>query len=101
MARSGFQLGLSHERVIYDLPETYEWGKIIPTGDLEVNRRLCEIASRHGIAVHCFHSNIDLVPWGMPQALLAQLGWAHHPADWSRGIPVVRIPPTSLGALGL
>src|SRR5690606_1280398 len=34
--------------------------------------------------------------WGMPHALVEQLGWQDYPADWSRGVPVVTHPPVRL-----
>ena len=99
MARKGYRLGLSHERIIYDLPQTYDWGRIIPTYNLQANQRIRQIASEHRIAVHCFHSNIDLAPWGMPRALIDQLGWERFDVDWTTGIPVVDLPPIALDAL--
>src|SRR4051812_41862723 len=69
-ARRGITLGLTHERVIYDLPQDYLWGTIPRTDDLSVNRRIPELCARHGIAIHRFHSNIDLADWGMPRALM-------------------------------
>src|SRR5687768_6288045 len=49
-ARKGITLGLTHERVIYDVPEEYLWGKPSRTDELEVNRRIPDLARRHGIA---------------------------------------------------
>jgi len=101
MATKGYELGLSHERVIYDMPqpEDYVWGKVIKTDELGANRRIAQLVNQHGITVHRFHSNIDLVEWGMPHALFDQLGWGDYPMDWSRGVPVVEIPPISLEQL--
>ena len=45
------------------------------------------------------HSNIDKAAWGMPRALFARLGWQGFPTDWSRGVPVVTLPPRTLRAL--
>jgi putative NIF3 family GTP cyclohydrolase 1 type 2 len=99
MARNGYRLGITHERVIYDLPDTYDWGRIIPTYDLQANQRIRRLAGEHGIAVHRFHSNIDLVDWGMPRALIDQLGWGGLHVDWSSGIPVVDLSAITLGVL--
>ncbi len=98
-ARKSITLGLTHERVIYDLPEKYDWGIVPRTAELEVNRRIPTLAARHGIAIHRFHSNIDLADWGMPRALFDQLGWSGYPTDWSRGVPVVTHPPLTLAKL--
>jgi putative NIF3 family GTP cyclohydrolase 1 type 2 len=98
-ARKGYQLGLSHERVIYDIPDTYMWGKVIRTDELETNRRIAALTQRHGISIHRFHSNLDLVEWGMPHAFFEQLGWSQYPTDWSRGVPVVEIEPVPLETL--
>jgi putative NIF3 family GTP cyclohydrolase 1 type 2 len=95
----GYELGLTHERVVYDLVDHYQWGRIIKTDELEVNQRFAKLAREHHVAIHRFHSNIDIADWGMPHALLDQLGWSNYPADWSRGIPVVTIPPMSLADL--
>lgn len=97
--RRGLTLGLTHERVLYDLPAAYPWGEIPPAAALRPNRRIPELCRRHGIAVHRFHSNIDLAAWGMPRALMDQLGWSGYPIDWSRRVPVVEHPPVTLGAL--
>lgn len=98
-SQCGITLGISHERVIYDTPATYHWGKIIPTNELGVNRRLAEFVKKHDIAIHRFHSNIDVADWGMPRALFRELGWQDYPTDWSRGVPVVEHPPVELRAL--
>ncbi len=98
-ARMKITLGLTHERVIYDLPEKYDWGIVPTTGELPVNRRIPRLAALHGIAIHRFHSNIDLADWGMPRALFDQLGWSAYPIDWSRGIHVVTHPPIMLKGL--
>lgn len=98
-ARTGITLGPTHERVLYDLPVEYEWGRIPPPEALRANRRIPELCRRYGIAIHRFHSNIDLADWGMPRALLDELGWSGYPTDWSRGIPVVDHPPVTLAAL--
>jgi putative NIF3 family GTP cyclohydrolase 1 type 2 len=95
----GLNLGLTHERVIYDLPAHCNWGRIPQTWDDAANQRIADLATRHGLAIHRFHSNIDLCDWGMPVTLLRQLGWDGYPADWSRGVPVVTHPPLPLGEL--
>lgn len=99
MAERGLNVGLSHERVIYDLPEEYIWGKIIKTDELPANQKISNIAQQHSIAIHRFHSNIDAAEWGMPHALFDQLGWSDCSTDWSRGIPVVEIEPIQLREL--
>jgi len=98
-AAKNYSLGLTHERIIYDMPQDYVWGKVIKTEELGTNRRIKELVTRHDIAIHRFHSNIDLVEWGMPRALFGQLGWNDCPVDWSRGVPVVEIAPVSLETL--
>ena len=92
-------LGLTHERVLYDLPVDYPWGQIPPPATLRANRRIPELCHRHGIAIHRFHSNLDLADWGMPRALVDELGWSRYEIDWSRGIPVVEHPPVTLEVL--
>jgi putative NIF3 family GTP cyclohydrolase 1 type 2 len=99
LAAEGFQLGLSHERVVYDMSSDYVWGKNVKTDEVEVNRRFKKIIEKHQISIHRFHSNIDLVEWGMPHAFFDQLGWGSYPIDWSRGVPVVEIPPIRLEEL--
>lgn len=99
MAANGLNLGLTHERVIYDLPEFYPWGQVITTDEIATNRRIAAITSKHSLTIHRFHSNLDLASWGMGQAVLEQLGWSDYPTDWSRGVPVVTIPPTSFREL--
>ena len=96
MTERGLTLGLSHERAIYELPERFVWGELIPSDEIPANRRFRETCAAHAIAVHQVHSNIDKAAWGMPRALLARLGWDEHPADWSRGIPVVELPTRTL-----
>jgi len=98
-ARKGITLGLTHERVIYDLPQTYAWGTPCRSGELGANQRIARLCGENGITIHRFHSNLDLADWGMPHALLEQLGWSSHPVDWSRGIPVVTHPPVRLADL--
>jgi putative NIF3 family GTP cyclohydrolase 1 type 2 len=99
MGRGGFQLGLTHERVVYDLAARYPWGETVPAGDLAVNRRMAEIAARYQLTIHRFHSNLDLAPWGIGQSVLEQLGWGRNPTDWSRGVPVVTIEPVPMRGL--
>jgi putative NIF3 family GTP cyclohydrolase 1 type 2 len=99
MAERGCNLGLSHERIRFELPARFVWGTLPPEDEIPVNREIQELTGRHGITVHQFHSNIDKVSWGMPHALLDRLGWQDYPADWSRGVPVVELPPRSLGSL--
>lgn len=69
-----------------------------PPDALQANRRIPEICRRHGIVIHRFHSNLDVVDWGMPRALIDELGWSGYPIDWSRGISVVAHPPVTLDA---
>ena len=95
----GVTLGLSHERTIYDLAEVYPWGTPSKSEDLRGNRKFDALCSENSIAIHRFHSNIDVADWGMPVALLAQLGWSDLPIDWSRGVPVIDHPPVTLAAL--
>lgn len=97
--RKGYQLGLSHERVIYDVPQDYLWGTPCTTEELETNQNIARLAHENGITIHRFHSNLDLVEWGMPKALFRQLGWENCATDWSRGVPVVEIEPIALGDL--
>ena len=97
--REGVTLGLTHERVLYDLPPDFAWGPIPTAEALSANRRIPELCRRHGIAIHRFHSNLDLADWGMPRALMDELGWSGYPIDWSRVIPVVDHPPVTLETL--
>lgn len=96
MARLGLNLGLTHEKTTYPL-WTFRWGPLPPQDELRANRRIQALAERHAITVHRFHSNLDLADWGMPKALIAQLDWQDYPVDWSRGVPVVTLPPQALG----
>lgn len=98
-ARRGITLGLTHERTVYDTDTAFKWGKACATDELEVNRRFAALVAEHGITIHRFHSNLDVAPWGMPHALLEQLGWSDYPADWSRGVPVIEHPPVTFGEL--
>lgn len=95
----GVTLGLSHERVIYDVRQDYCWGTPCQDDDLRGNRKFATLCREHGVAIHQFHSNIDIADWGMPRALVAQLRWTAYSADWSRGVPVVDHPPVSLADL--
>jgi putative NIF3 family GTP cyclohydrolase 1 type 2 len=99
LGEGGFQLGLTHERVIYDLTARYPWGQTLPAEDLAVNQRVAEIAARHRLSIHRFHSNLDLASWGIGRSVLEQLGWDRYPTDRSRGVPVVTIEPMSLRSL--
>lgn len=96
-AARGINLGLTHERSYFTKLAPFAWGPTVDPATMRSNLRMKELTGRHGITIHRFHSNIDLVPgWGMPHALLDQLGWRGYPADWSRGVPVVEHPPVTL-----
>jgi putative NIF3 family GTP cyclohydrolase 1 type 2 len=99
MAARGLTLGISHERVIIELPERFVWGPLPKNEEILLNRQFKEITAAHGIAIHQMHSNIDKASWGMPHALFARLGWDTLPIDWSRGVPVVTLPPRTLRTL--
>jgi len=99
MARLGLSLGLSHERVVYRLPKRFVWGPLPTEDEIPANRRIRQIAEENRIAIHQFHSNIDKADWGMPKALFARLGWRDYDIDWSRGGPVVEMPPRTLRKL--
>jgi putative NIF3 family GTP cyclohydrolase 1 type 2 len=99
MAARGLTLGITHERVIFEMPERFVWGLLPKTEEIQVNRQFKEITGSHGIAIHQMHSNIDKAAWGMPHALFARLGWEGHAIDWSRGVPVVTMPPRTLREL--
>jgi putative NIF3 family GTP cyclohydrolase 1 type 2 len=99
MAARGLTLGISHERIIHEVPERFTWGPMVKTEEVLVNRRLKAITAERGIAIHQMHSNIDKASWGMPHALFARLGWEEENIDWSRGVPVVTRPPVKLKAL--
>ncbi len=92
--RKGIQMGITHERVIYDIPEQCMWGLPCATDELAANQRFADKVRQYGVTIHRFHSNIDLADWGMPHALIDQLGWSGYAIDWSRGIPVVNLPET-------
>jgi putative NIF3 family GTP cyclohydrolase 1 type 2 len=99
-AAQDIQLGITHERSYFTKLANFPWGPTIDPATMRSNRRMKELTDRHGITIHRMHSNIDLAPqWGIPHALLEELGWQHHPADWSRGVPVVTLPPLKLGEL--
>lgn len=99
MAARGLTLGISHERIRFELPERFVWGLLPKTEEIPVNRQFEEITAANGIAIHQMHSNIDKASWGMPHALFARLGWEGYAIDWSRGVPVVTLPPRTLRAL--
>lgn len=99
MVRKGLNFGITHETTYYELPQRFMWGKLGKSEDLEVNKKINRIANENHLAIHRFHCNIDVVEWGMPHALLRQLGWEEYSADWSRGVPVVNISPCSLREL--
>jgi len=99
LGNRGYQLGLTHERTIYDLPARYAWGRIPRAKDLAANQNIERIAAAHHLTIHRFHSNLDLADWGIGSAVLAQLGWSERPTDWSRGVPVVAIEPMHLREL--
>jgi|GEM_PF-3289527 len=95
----GLNLGITHEKITYPIAPDYKWGKATPEHDVPANRAIESVCREHGITVHRFHSNIDLVNWGMPAAVIEQMGWTDCPQDWSRGVPVITIPTTPLGTL--
>lgn len=99
MIDAGCNFGLTHETTIYELPQRHVWGPLPPEGELKANRKIKQLATDNDIAIHRFHCNIDVVKWGMPRALLQQLDWQEYSADWSRGVPVVDIPPRTLQEL--
>ena len=99
LGRGGFQLGLTHKRVPYDLVTWYPWGQIPAAQNLAANRRLGEIASSYNLSIHRFQSNLDLAPWGIGPSLLKQLEWDKRPTDWSRGVPVIDIDAIPLHEL--
>jgi len=98
-AARGVNFGISHESVFYELPATCRWGLLSPADELLANQKIASLAERHEMVIHRFHSNIDFAPWGMPRALIDQLGWTDHQVDWSRGVPVVTLPTTTLEGL--
>ena len=95
----GLNLAVTHEKITYPMPDNYKWGKCIATEEVPVNQRITAMCNDLGIAVHRFHSNIDMADWGMPHAVFEQLGWTDYPQDWSRGVPVVTLPSITLGEL--
>jgi putative NIF3 family GTP cyclohydrolase 1 type 2 len=99
MEKRGLNLGLSHERPIFELPARFVWGILPPEVDIPANQRIRAAARRGGMAIHQMHSNIDKADWGMPNALFARLGWQDYPIDWSRGVPVIDLPPCTLREL--
>ncbi len=99
MEAQGLNIGISHERPVFDLPQRFVWGPLPDAGEVPANRRIKAIAGRAGLALHQMHSNIDKADWGMPRALFARLGWGGYPTDWSRGVPVVDLPPCTLREL--
>jgi putative NIF3 family GTP cyclohydrolase 1 type 2 len=99
MEAEGLNLGLTHERPIFELPARFVWGLLPPEAEIPANRRIREVARRAGMAIHQFHSNIDKATWGMAPALFVRLGWQDYPADWSRGVPVIDLPPRPLREL--
>lgn len=99
MASNGCNLGVSHERPIFELPETFFWGPLPRSEDIPANRRIRALAAAAGMTLVQMHSNIDKADWGMPRALFARLGWDAYPTDWSRGVPVVELPPCTLAEL--
>lgn len=93
----GINLGLTHERSYFTKLANFAWGPTIDPATMRSNIAMKKMTGEHGIAIHRFHSNIDLVPeWGMPWALIEQLGWQDYAADWSRGVPVISHPPVKL-----
>jgi putative NIF3 family GTP cyclohydrolase 1 type 2 len=99
-AKRGINLGLTHERSYFTKLGSFAWGPTIDPQTMRSNLRMKELTDRHGITIHRFHSNIDLVPdWGIPHGLLDQLGWRNFEADWSRGVPVIVHPPVTLAEL--
>lgn len=88
--------GLTHETTYYQMPERFVWGTLSKSEDLEVNRKITKIATDGNLVIHRFHCNLDVAAWGMPRALLRQLGWQEYSCDWSRGVPVVTIAPCAL-----
>ncbi|HRU05658.1 MAG TPA: Nif3-like dinuclear metal center hexameric protein [Candidatus Brocadiia bacterium] len=100
MPTHGLNFALSHETVTFSLPGQCLWGTLPESvWDIQTNRNIRDLVERHNMAAHQFHSNVDLAPWGMPRALVAQLGWDALPADWSRGVPVITLPPRPLAQL--
>jgi putative NIF3 family GTP cyclohydrolase 1 type 2 len=97
----GLSMAISHETIRFDVPTNYKWGTPIPTDEVPSNRRVTAMCKDLNIAVHRFHSNIDLVEWGMPHAVIDQMGWTDDPQDWSRGVPVIQIKPVTLGTLAI
>lgn len=95
----GINLGLTHETVTYPVDPNYLWGATPSFEEIVANKKVTLLANANDITIHRFHSNIDVADWGMPKVLIRQLGWQDQPADWSRGVPVIDIPPMSLGDL--
>lgn len=95
----GLNMGITHEKITYPVPENYKWGMATATDEVPANIRIAGLCRDLGITVHRFHSNIDMAPWGMPRAVVRQLGWEACGQDWSRGVPVITVPETTLGEL--
>ncbi len=95
----GLNMGVTHEKITYPMPENYKWGAALSTEELPANKRIVGLCLERGITVHRFHSNIDMADWGMPRAVIGQMGWEGCEQDWSRGVPVITIPEVALGEL--
>lgn len=96
MAQRGLTLGISHERVTFEPPQRFVWGPLPRHDAVPTNAFFARMAQEHRLAIHQMHSNVDKAPWGMPHALFVRLGWQDFPVDWSRGVPVITLPPRTL-----
>jgi len=95
----GAELVVGHEPIFYPGTKQYFWGIPQQEDEKPINREHRGLLTRYSMAYARFHSNVDIVDWGMPGALLDVLGFGGCARDWHKYMPLVRILPTRVYAL--
>lgn len=66
------------------------------TTSLPANRERMRLMVESNLVVHRHHWNVDLAPWGIPNAFIEEMGWADKVVLADRCVRVVELPPTPM-----
>jgi len=101
-AAEGLNCLISHEDPILTmtkLPLLPHRSPVPETFSVAANRERMRLAVELGLVIHRHHWNIDLAPWGIIDAMVAELGWHDRVVVSDRCIRVVEIEPAPLAEL--
>jgi len=95
----GADLIVGHEPLFFGGASQYFWGMPLEEADKPINQKHRDLLDRFAMAYARFHSNIDVVSWGMPVELLNVLGFGECSLDWHKYMPLAHIPRTRVHEL--